>query len=32
MLRNAFYVKFVLLMLVLAALAVVVAGEPWGPN
>ena len=30
--RNSFYVKFALLMLVVAALAIVFGGEPWGPN
>jgi hypothetical protein len=29
---KALYVKFVLLMLVVAALAVALGGEPWGPN
>ena len=29
---NALYVKFVLLMSVLAALALVLGNEPWGPN
>jgi hypothetical protein len=29
---KSLYVKFVLLMLVVAALAVAVGGEPWGPN
>ena len=32
MLRNAFYTKFVLLMLVLAALSLALGNEPWGPN
>jgi hypothetical protein len=32
MLRNAFYTKLVLLMLVLAALSLALGGEPWGPN
>jgi hypothetical protein len=31
MLHNAFYTKFVLLLLVLAALSLVLGGEPWGP-
>jgi hypothetical protein len=29
---KALYVKFVLLMLVVAAFAVAFGGEPWGPN
>jgi hypothetical protein len=29
---KSLYVKFVLLMLVVAALAVALGGEPWGPN
>ena len=29
--RNATYVKFALLMLLLVVLAVLWAGEPWGP-
>jgi hypothetical protein len=29
---KSMYVKFVLLMLVVAALAVALGGEPWGPN
>jgi len=32
MLRNAFYTKFVLLMLVLAVLSLALGNEPWGPN
>jgi hypothetical protein len=32
MLRNALYVKFVLLMVVLSAVAIVLGSEPWGPN
>ena len=32
MLRNALYLKFVLLMVALAAISVVVGGSPWGPN
>jgi hypothetical protein len=32
MLRNTMYVKFVLPMLVLGTLAVLVGGDPWGPN
>jgi hypothetical protein len=29
---KALYVKFVLLMLVVGALAIALGGEPWGPN
>jgi hypothetical protein len=29
---KSLYVKFVLLMLVVAALAIAFGGEPWGPN
>lgn len=29
---KSLYVKLVLLVLVLASLAVVLGGEPWGPN
>jgi hypothetical protein len=29
---KSLYVKFALLMLVVAALAVALGGEPWGPN
>jgi hypothetical protein len=29
---KAMYVKFVLLVLVLASLAMVLGTEPWGPN
>jgi hypothetical protein len=29
---KSLYVKFVLLMLIVAALAVALGGEPWGPN
>jgi hypothetical protein len=29
---KSLYVRFVLLMLVVAALAVALGGEPWGPN
>ena len=29
--RNATYAKFVLLMLVVVALAMVLGGDPWGP-
>jgi hypothetical protein len=29
---KALYVKFVLLMLVLGALAIALGTEPWGPN
>jgi hypothetical protein len=29
---KSLYVKFVLLMLVVAVLAMVLGGEPWGPN
>ena len=32
MLRNALYLKFVLLMVALAGISVVVGGSPWGPN
>ncbi len=32
MLRNAFYTKFVLLLLVLAAAAWILGNEPWGPG
>jgi hypothetical protein len=32
MLRNTLYVKFVLLMLVLAALTMVLGTDPWGPD
>jgi len=31
MLRNALTVKLVLLVLALAALAIVLGGDPWGP-
>jgi hypothetical protein len=30
--RNAMYVKFVLLMLVLVAVAMFVGVDPWGPG
>jgi hypothetical protein len=29
---KSLYVKFVLLMLVVAVLAMVLGGDPWGPN
>ena len=29
---KSLYVKFVLLMLVVAAIAIGFGGEPWGPN
>jgi len=32
MFRNALYVKFVLLMLVLGTLALALGTDPWGPN
>jgi len=32
MLRNAFYTKFILLLLVLAAAAWILGNEPWGPG
>jgi hypothetical protein len=32
MLRTALAVKFVLLVLVLASLAIALGTEPWGPN
>ncbi|MDX6472507.1 MAG: hypothetical protein QOK22_1323 [Gaiellaceae bacterium] len=32
MFRNAAYVKLVLLMLLLVAVAMFVGVEPWGPN
>jgi hypothetical protein len=32
MFRNAMYVKFVLLMLVLGTLALALGTDPWGPN
>jgi hypothetical protein len=31
-LRNTLFVKFVLLMVVLSAVAIVLGSEPWGPN
>jgi hypothetical protein len=30
--RKAFYAKFVLLMVVLAAVSLALGTEPWGPN
>jgi hypothetical protein len=32
MFRTSLAVKFALLMLVVAALAIAFGGEPWGPN
>lgn len=32
MLRNVLYVKFVLLVVILASLALAIGSEPWGPN
>ena len=32
MFRNALYVRFVLLMLVLVALAMLAGSDPWGPS
>jgi hypothetical protein len=30
--RNTFYVKFVMLALVLGTLALLLGGDPWGPD
>jgi hypothetical protein len=32
MFRNALYVKFVLLMLLVAFLAIALGSDPWGPT
>ena len=32
MLRNALYLKFFLLLMVLAVLALALGNEPWGPT
>jgi len=32
MLRTALYVKFVIVMTLLAALSLALGSEPWGPN
>jgi hypothetical protein len=30
--RNAFYIKFVMLALILGTLALLLGGDPWGPD